>query len=312
MKPQFLYTGMKIFRVTIIMTALLVMMFGLFSTVSAQELAPIKSYGLKAVAGEAGIYQEKGQNDNIPQLVGNVLGSVLSLVSVLFFALMLYGGFMVMTARGDEEQVEDGKKTIFGAVAGIIVILSAYAITQFLFQSISGNYQPEKTVGGSPTQDQGSSSGGTLLGGAACTSTDECKLGGCVSGFCAPLPAGKKCTVKAECAGNACVKGVCVGGQLDGGKACGLNYHCKSNNCSSGLCTPLPGGKFCKENVDCQSNICISGVCTPKLLKKGEICKSNSNCLSGLCVQSSCKVDSHCPKNTFCKSDGNCSARVCD
>src|SRR4030042_6479562 len=43
----------------------------------------------------------------------------LGLVSVGFFFFFIYGGFKWMTARGNEEQIREAKKTIVNAVIGL-------------------------------------------------------------------------------------------------------------------------------------------------------------------------------------------------
>jgi len=50
--------------------------------------------------------------------------------------LILYGGFKWMTAGGNEEQVGEAKKIIISGVIGLIIILSAYAIANFVVGAI--------------------------------------------------------------------------------------------------------------------------------------------------------------------------------
>jgi len=90
-------------------------------------------YGLDATIGAAG---EAGSalttNSDIKTSTGKIIGVVLSFVGALFFILMIYGGFLWMTARGDEGQVTKAKDLIFAAVIGLVIIISAYALTSFL------------------------------------------------------------------------------------------------------------------------------------------------------------------------------------
>ena len=58
----------------------------------------------------------------------------MAFIGVIFFVLMIYGGFLWMTARGNEQQVEKAKDLIISAVIGLIIIFAAYAITMYLGQ----------------------------------------------------------------------------------------------------------------------------------------------------------------------------------
>lgn len=66
-----------------------------------------------------------------------IVGSVLSFVGVLFLALVIYGGFLWMTARGNQQQVEKAKNLIIQAVIGVVIVLSAYIITSFIGSEIN-------------------------------------------------------------------------------------------------------------------------------------------------------------------------------
>ncbi|MFA6098761.1 MAG: hypothetical protein WCV50_03225 [Patescibacteria group bacterium] len=57
-----------------------------------------------------------------------VLG-FLGLIAVVF---VLYGGFIWMTAGGNEDKISTAKKIISAAVVGLIIILLAWAIVTFV------------------------------------------------------------------------------------------------------------------------------------------------------------------------------------
>ncbi|TAL19777.1 hypothetical protein EPN90_02460 [Patescibacteria group bacterium] len=69
-------------------------------------------------------------------IIGNVIKAALGLVSVIFFAFVIYGGFLWMTAGGNEQQIEKARKLVVNATIGIIIIAAGYAITTFVVNNI--------------------------------------------------------------------------------------------------------------------------------------------------------------------------------
>ncbi len=57
-------------------------------------------------------------------------------IAVLF---LLVGGFQYIAARGNEEATEKAKKTITGAVIGIVIIIMAYAIVTIVSNLVTRN-----------------------------------------------------------------------------------------------------------------------------------------------------------------------------
>ena len=86
------------------------------------------SYGLDTAAGGTGLIQKSTPQ----QITGTVIGSVLSLLGVIFFLLIFYGGIRWMLAQGNEAEVDKAKQILVAAVIGLIIVLSAYAITTFI------------------------------------------------------------------------------------------------------------------------------------------------------------------------------------
>lgn len=84
---------------------------------------------LRSSGAKAGTSQE-----NIDSVAGTVINTALSLVGLIFLILMVYGGYLWMTARGEESQIEKAQNIIRSAIIGIVIVMSAYAIT-FLITS---------------------------------------------------------------------------------------------------------------------------------------------------------------------------------
>ncbi len=57
---------------------------------------------------------------------------VLGFLGLIAVVIILYGGFVWMTAAGNEDKVSTAKKIIGAAVVGLIVILLAWAIVTFV------------------------------------------------------------------------------------------------------------------------------------------------------------------------------------
>jgi cbb3-type cytochrome oxidase subunit 3 len=88
--------------------------------------AVFASYGLEESAPTSLIR-------NTPQQVaGTVIGAVLSLLGVIFFLLIFYGGIRWMLAQGNEQEIEKAKGILITACIGLVIVLAAYAITSFI------------------------------------------------------------------------------------------------------------------------------------------------------------------------------------
>lgn len=85
--------------------------------------------GLEETATKANI---KGDIVNPTDAVTQIIQWVLSFVGVIFLILMIYGGFVWMTSNGNQESIQKAQQIIGSAVLGLVIVLSAYAITVFM------------------------------------------------------------------------------------------------------------------------------------------------------------------------------------
>jgi len=75
---------------------------------------------------------------SIPEAIGKIIGAGLAFIGLLFFLLIIYGGFLWMTARGNEAQVTKSIDLMTQAVLGLLIVAGAYLLTKFIGQTIIG------------------------------------------------------------------------------------------------------------------------------------------------------------------------------
>lgn len=75
-------------------------------------------------------------NTDIRLTVARIIYVSLGLLGTVSLVLILYAGFSWMTAGGNEEKIETAKGTLWAAVIGLIIILSAYALTNFIITQL--------------------------------------------------------------------------------------------------------------------------------------------------------------------------------
>ncbi len=93
-------------------------------TAYAQDSLQTSGTRLQGLGTRAGFSQA-----DLPTVTGNVIGTALTLVGIIFLILMVYAGYLWMTARGDEGQVEKALGIVKTCIIGLVVVMSAYAIT---------------------------------------------------------------------------------------------------------------------------------------------------------------------------------------
>lgn len=239
-------------------------LIGLFSIVLCFSLATAvfaDEFGLDVTAEHAGL---KGYGSDLPKILGQVVGTALSIVGVVFFALMIYGGFLWMQARGNEEYTKKGLDTIIAAIIGLIIVMASYAITNFVFKAVV----PVAPVGGG---GGGGGDDGIIPGEEptiSCVQSSDCP---------ANTP---NCKIA-----NPSMPGVCVGCETN--EDCGTGKTCDM----AGKCVVTQGG-ICVSTADCDGSMICSKDSTCEIPVAGAPCvKGTDHCGKNLvCISAVCKV----------------------
>ncbi|MFB6225856.1 MAG: hypothetical protein ABEJ02_00725 [Candidatus Paceibacteria bacterium] len=67
--------------------------------------------------------------------VGNVVQILLNVLGTLALAMFIYGGLLIMTSEGKSDRYLKGMKILLWTSLGTVVILSSYALTNFVFRA---------------------------------------------------------------------------------------------------------------------------------------------------------------------------------
>jgi len=94
---------------------------------SAASIEP----GLNTIAPYIGL----GTRD-IRVTIATIINVAMGLLGIVAVLIILLGGFKWMTAMGNEDNIKKAKSLIIAGVIGLIIILLAYAIAQFVVGSI--------------------------------------------------------------------------------------------------------------------------------------------------------------------------------
>jgi len=80
---------------------------------------------------------ETGLGEQDPrQTAARIIRAGLGLLGIVAIVIVLWGGVLWMTAGGDTDKVATARKVLFSGIIGLIIILSAFAIAQFVLNQL--------------------------------------------------------------------------------------------------------------------------------------------------------------------------------
>lgn len=250
-------------------------------------------YGLATAGKQSGIASNQissgAGGGSIPKVLGSIVSIALSLVGVYFFIIILWAGFSWMTAAGSQEKVTNAKNKLQNAAIGLVIVLSAYTIANFVFSTF---IQEGPGVNCATTPDG--------VAAEECDANQVCLAKKCVDecvydfkeygGSCTDISA-KQCygrILGGLCPGNTNKK-CCV--PIEGYQAwLEKNTAVESGATKGGSAAPAPtdnacykAGFFCSEKTVCES--VQNGKDMGQMgCAKGETCCKNCSSIGGTCI----------------------------
>ena len=105
-------------------------------------IAPVAMHALPVSAQNLGLpyAQNLGLADTTQDprdAAVNIVKYLMTFLGIIAVIVILYGGFVWLTAGGNEDKVAKAKKLIVAGIIGLIIILASFAIVQFIVNTTS-------------------------------------------------------------------------------------------------------------------------------------------------------------------------------
>ena len=78
-----------------------------------------------------------GNSTDLPSFITNIVNILLFLAGAVAVIVIIIGGIRYVMSSGDAGQVQSAKNTILYAVIGLIVVIMAYAIVNFVVTNVA-------------------------------------------------------------------------------------------------------------------------------------------------------------------------------
>lgn len=98
------------------------------------EQTGLKSAGDKTGHSSSKIFKSSA---DLETSIGSVIQTIISFIGVIFVVLLVYGGVLWMTARGNDQQVEKAKSIIVQSIIGLFIVVSAYSISVLVISAFN-------------------------------------------------------------------------------------------------------------------------------------------------------------------------------
>ncbi len=73
---------------------------------------------------------------DVRETIASIINVAMGLLGIIAIVIILLGGFKWMTAGGNTEKVDKAKNLLVAGIIGLVIILAAYAIANFVVMSI--------------------------------------------------------------------------------------------------------------------------------------------------------------------------------
>ena len=121
-----------------------------------KKIIPIIILGiLVAFPAYAGIVPTCATGSSTPtlncflDLAVNVSNWILGITGSFALLMFVYGGFMILISRGQQDQIKKGRDALSTAIIGVIIIFGAYVMINFAVKAVGGTFSTTPPKGSS-------------------------------------------------------------------------------------------------------------------------------------------------------------------
>lgn len=91
--------------------------------------------------GKFGVTEDKPPQEP-GTIISRIVAIVFSFLGIIAVIVIIYAGFLWLTAGGEEDKAKQGRTLLFQAFVGLIIILAAYSVTYFILYQLTLSISP--------------------------------------------------------------------------------------------------------------------------------------------------------------------------
>ncbi len=77
--------------------------------------------------------------DVTPQtFIGRIINAILGIIGSVSLVMFVFGGITMLTSMGNPEKMTKAKGILVGAILGLIIVFTSYALVRFVIQDMIG------------------------------------------------------------------------------------------------------------------------------------------------------------------------------
>lgn len=95
--------------------------------------------GLKNIADQFTSKGDLAQARTVGEVIVAIINTLLGLLFALVVLMVIYGGFLYVTAGGADDRTKKGKKVITQALIGMAIVVLAYVLVSTVYNALDGN-----------------------------------------------------------------------------------------------------------------------------------------------------------------------------
>ena len=92
-----------------------------------------------AQGGLSDLATKTNSEQDLTKMIGIILNTVYVVIGIVTVVMIIIGGVNYATSQGDSTKVKKAKDTILYGIIGLVIVLLAFAITNFVLSGITGN-----------------------------------------------------------------------------------------------------------------------------------------------------------------------------
>ena len=111
--------------------------FGLAPVLASSSVSAAPAYADAIGEVKKGINQvNDGNNTSLTDFIKNIINILLFVIGVIAVIMIIVGGIRYVTSAGDSSAVSSAKDTVLYSVIGLVVAIMAYALVNFVVNSL--------------------------------------------------------------------------------------------------------------------------------------------------------------------------------